>query len=797
MEALAESLRKYQEATNEINKEANYWSPGVENRVAFNGWEYYVPLKGRGEQEEKGFNLDPQKIGGDLQEKEYGFGGRKSESENVLLQTLADGARSALRLGRSDYTLSIKNAVNDKILNGDATKRITFEERMKDPEEFKREASGEKIVLHYEKNGDITVIKLNSSKEAEAIRRTWRESNPLLEKANAITGFVGQMHTRFNLAFTPMNFVRDALTNAYTLGAEFGPRESAQLIGEVSLQVASNGIYKAGKISMLLTQNKIAEAEAYAASQLAKGDSFVHDMLEYLKEGGRVSYLQGIAAKGKLNELMKEIRVNGPILESKEAITNFFDIYTDMFELASRTASYRVLSKIYMKEAEEKGFSGEKARAYAKTRATETAKNFANFEQVGTWGKQAGALFMFFRPAATGAVRAIDALRPAFDLLKSSKEIEERIRAQATGTKATEADIQKAIAKTKKQASSTAAMTAGLFGLGFTTYMMALLMSDNDEADRNKIATDDSVRWTRYARFFVFGNENAVQIPWGFGLGAFASIGSQVATMVNGNSKPTEMLSNIIGTSLDTFLPLPVSRMSFFDTPVNFIIDTAVPSVFRPLVEFAMNKDGLGRDIYNNRQGQGAAGSPYTGGDNIPQAYKDAAVALFEATGVSVSPNVLYFGASNYVDGLARATTTAYNWGLTLQGKKDFDPRRDTLILDSFIGAPSNYDSRKFSEAEKKIETIKARLANLENNPVGLNKYLDAHPMDMALVQYYNQSTNQTLRDVRGYMNDIRRDREMTPKEKKEQLDQFQPIQNAIKRDLVSIYTQMGDLDNR
>jgi chaperonin cofactor prefoldin len=170
---------------------------------------------------------------------------------------------------------------------------------------------------------------------------------------------------------------------------------------------------------------------------------------------------------------------------------------------------------------------------------------------------------------------------------------------------------------------------------------------------------------------------------------------------------------------------------------------------------------------------------------------------LFEATGVSVSPNVLYFGASNYVDGLARATTTAYNWKLTLQGKKDFDPRRDTLVLDSFIGAPSNYDSRKFSEAEKKIETIKLRLKNLEKNPEALDKYLDAHPMDMALVKYYNKSTNQALRDVRGFMNDIREDRTTTPKEKKEQLDQFQPIQNAIKRDLVSIYNQMGDLENR
>jgi hypothetical protein len=54
--------------------------------------------------------------------------------------------------------------------------------------------------------------------------------------------------------------------------------------------------------------------------------------------------------------------------------------------------------------------------------AVEYAKNLANFEQVGRWGKQAGALFMFFRPAATGAVRAIEALAPAFRLGHSMKQ---------------------------------------------------------------------------------------------------------------------------------------------------------------------------------------------------------------------------------------------------------------------------------------------------------------------------------------------------------------------------------------
>jgi hypothetical protein len=798
LDAIAATMKKYQEATNEINKEANYWSPGIANRVAFNGWDHYVPLKGRGEgKDTKDSAFEPHKIGGDLQERDYAFGGRSSESENILLQTLADGARSALRLGRSDLTLSIKNAVNDGILKGDAKKKISFEDRMKNPEEFKRETSGEKIVLHYENNGDVTVIKLDSSREAEAIRRTYREAHPLLEKANFATSLVGQFHTRFNLAFTPKNFINDALTNAFTLGAQFGPKKSFQLLGEISNQVASNGIYKALKVASLLQENKTAEVEAYAAAQLAKGDSFVSDMLEYLKAGGRVSYLQGIAARGKLNELMKEIQTNGPILKSKEAITNFFDLYTDMFELASRTASYRVMSKIYLDEAVEKGLAGEKAKEYAKVRATETAKNFANFEQVGEWGKWMGAMFMFFRPAATGAVRAIDALRPAFDKLKTHEELKQRIEAQAFGTKATAADIQKALDQTKREANNAAVMAFSLFALGASIYMISQMMSDEDEVGRNKVATDDSVRWTRYARFFVFGKDYAIQIPWGFGLGAFASAGAQVAAMMNGNAKPLEAMANIVGNSMDSFLPLPVSRMSVFENPIQFTIDSAVPSILRPFVEYAMNKDGLGRDIYNNRQGLGTPGSPYTGGDNIPQMYKDAATSLFEATGVAVGPNTLYFFANNYVDGLARVGASAWDWSLIASGKKDFEMRRGTLVLDSFIGAPSNYDSKLYSEAEKKIKNIDARLKNLENNPEALARYLESHPTDMALVQYYNSSSQQELRDVREIMNNIRENRELTPKEKKEQLDVFQPVQNTIKRNLVSVYNQIGDLENR
>lgn len=49
----------------------------------------------------------------------------------------------------------------------------------------------------------------------------------------------------------------------------------------------------------------------------------------------------------------------------------------------------------------------------ASAKAIGYAKALANFEQVGELGRAMGAAFMFFRPAATGAARAIEALVPA------------------------------------------------------------------------------------------------------------------------------------------------------------------------------------------------------------------------------------------------------------------------------------------------------------------------------------------------------------------------------------------------
>lgn len=788
-----DKLKEVQKETIELNKEANYWSQGVSNIVAFNGWKNYVPLKGRPDSkvDEELDPLKSRKIGGELQETERAFAGRESDSDNPVLQSLADGARAAMRLGRKDLTLSIKNAVNDGILKGDANTVIKFEDRANNPDALK-EAQGEKIILHYEPNGDIRVVKLQSKLEAEAVRRTYREANTLLEKANAITSGIGQLHTRYSLPFAPMNFVRDLLTNAYTLGAELGPKASYQLIAEVSRQVATNGgLFKAGKIAYLMANNRVGEAKAMAAK-----DPYVADMLEYLEKGGRVSYIQGIAAKGQMQELLKDVGRNN-VLKTKDQIEKVFDYWTDMFELASRTASYRVLKKNMMQEGKGKNLSGAELEDYASNRAAEYTKNLANFEQVGEWGKAMGAAFMFFRPAATGAVRALDAVLPAFtNYTNAQKKVTaELMKARGGAMKASAAEIDKAISDAYKKSSDARAMSAGLLGMGMAVYVMALMLSDDDDQERNKVATDDPVRWTRYARFFVPGMDNAIQIPWGFGLGAFAATGAQLASTIGGHTTPKEALSNVISIGLDSFLPLPFSRISPIDDPAAFLMDTATPSAFRPFLEFVMNKDGLGREIYNNRQSR--AGDAYTGGDNIPEMYKQAARFLFDATngGIDWSPNTMYFFANNYADGIMRGVSGVSSLAMSVTGYKEFDPKRDSIVFESFFGSPSNFDARQFSSVENQIKDIERRMNTLKsNNPAGYSDYLQNNPTHKYLVDYYNSQVNGRLRDIRKMMNDIRINREYTPKERGEMIDNLKPVQNLIKRNLLTAFEQISDL---
>ena len=779
VDKVIKAMRGLQEATKELNKEANYWSAPVQSVVDFYNWKNYVPFAGKEKYTNEAdamLDFNSNRLGREHQEVQNPFEGRETDSDNSIIQSLTDATRAAMRAGRKDVTLAIKNAVEkdkdgNQLLNGKVIKNIPFADRYKSLN--LAEEKKENVIFHYNKDGSIDVIEIYDKAQRNAIRRTYEQSQPIIDMLNHITSGVGQLHTRYNVAFAPVNFFRDALTNAYTIGVEMGPKAAAQFIGAIATDVASGGLFRAAKVASLYENGKFDQIRA-----MAKKSDYVRDMLEYIEQGGKVSYLAGLSSKGQFKELQKSLDRTG-ILKTKDQIDKFVDIWTDMFELASRTAAYRIAKS----QAKAEGLSDTEAQ----TKAAAYAKGLANFEQVGEWGRAAGAAFMFFRPAATGAVRALESLAPMLrDPEEALKELPEYIQKD----KVARAEFLKKYNDQKKAAT---AMTLGLLGMGSAIYLMSMAMSDDDDLGRNRTATDDANRWSRYARFHIPGIETPIQIPWGFGLGAFASAGAQVMALGTGNSSVKDALSNIVTTGLDSFLPLPVSRINPVDNFPAWLMDSATPSVARPFLEWVMNVDGLGREIYNNRQSR--YGDAYTGGDNIPELYKTAARTLADITGGKVdwSPNTMYFFANNYGDGLMRLAQTGYNVGLLASGEKAFNPKTDTILFDSFFGAPSNYDARQFSEVEKQILAKQQKLNMFRDaNPEAYARYIEKNPMDEYLVQHYNKVVNQDLKKLREEANIYRRMPGLSPKDRTEAVKNVVKFQNLVKRGIIEDFKLMG-----
>lgn len=787
LDPVFKAIQKLQEVTAEMNRSANYWSKPVESLVNLYGWEHYVPFKGKAEASagklDYLLNFDSEQLGKELQDAPHAFEGRVSESDNSIVQTMTDATRAAMRAGRADLTLSIKNAIEQKLLFGTVSDPIPFKDRYNVgiDEEKKRST-----VFHYNEDGSVQVLYIQDRSQLEAIRRTYQQSNPVIDMLNGWTSKLGQIHTRYNFAFAPMNFVRDMLTNAFTIGSEMSTADAARYIGAVASSVVNGGLGRAFKIASLYNQGKIPEIKRLAGgdkprNQLSNKELKYREMYEYIQQGGMVSYLQGLSSQGTFQSLQKDLTSSTP-KKWMDATNKVFDIYTDMFELASRSAAYSITKSSYMQG------SKKLSEAEAATRAAGYVKGLANFEQVGKYGKAAGAMFMFFRPAATGAVRALETIAPMVrDVDTVVAEFEANNPEVAKDPKAVAA-FRKDYEKQKKAAT---AMTLALMGLGALVYMMAMALSDDDELGRDRVATDDINRWTRYARFYIPGFEKPIQLPWGFGLGAFASSGAQMAALASGNASVKDVFNNIIEVGMDSFMPLPQSRINKFEQPAAWLMDTATPSILRPFFEWQMNIDALGREIYNNRNTR--MGDAYTGGDNIPQIWKSAARIMVEATNgaVDVSPNTLYFFANNYGDGPARLAQTFGSWASLAQGEKNFDPRHDTLLFSSFFGAPSNFDAREFSAVEKQIQSMEQKLKMFKDNPVMEARYAAANPMAEHLVDLYNKGVNRDLKQLRQEANEIRA-MQISPKAKEAMLKNIIRAQNLEKRFLIEEFKAYG-----
>jgi hypothetical protein len=797
IDAVIKQLQALHKVTIELNKDAYYWAQPVSNRVAFYGFENYVPLKANKNHkmldEELSLNFDgvgeDARRGKQFQDIAQAFVGHIAPSNNPVLQSLSEAIIAANRAGNgTDLTLSIRNALEKSDLNpdgqglikGTVVQHIPFSERSKSViDAIKRENT----VFHYNKDGSIDVLEIREKKIRESIRRTYETANQLTQFANTVTSTLGQLHTRYNFNFAPLNFVRDALTNAWAIGAGMGPKKSVEFITQIAGVVAKTGFTgKAFKVAAMYESKNVNQLEA-----LAKKDPDIRDMYELIKEGGMVEYMEGLSIKSNLNKLRKEVGRSG-IMTKLDQFNRVIDIWTNVFEIASRSAAYSVTKKSFHTKNIAKGMddkpgpNGEPSPALkaAMVEAADFTKNLANFQKVGEYGRGMGAAFMFFRPSATGAVRAIEAVAPAFrDIEAAVAELPPIIR----DNKEALAKFRKDYASKKKSAQQ---MMTALMSMGMLAYLISFMMSEEDDMGRNKAATDDMGQWNRFWRIHIPGVDTPFQMPWGFGLGSFMAAGAQMMAAFMGKQSFGSALTNVsTQIALDSFVPIPVSRMSAVENPGMWFIDSITPSTLRPIVELVVNKNGLGQDIRNVASSR-RMGDAFLGGDNIPESYKDMAEYFNVATGgfVDVSPNVMYFLFNSYMDGPAKLGDLIYNSMYLVTGEKEFKAKTDVPFIGSFIGAAPNVDSREWTSTEKQILEMKRRLN--APNPDAVDKFLDNNPLAEIVTNLYDQNLVE-LNRLRKEGNDIRAGG-YTPKERVELLEMNKMEQNMVKANLVEMF---------
>ena len=794
-----ESMDVINKETLRLNQEANYASPQALNIIQFYGWKNYIPFKKSNNWDydstsESFYNPTGGRLSRELKKLESSFEGNEGETSDPIVQVVVDASRAAARAGRINYTQSIYNAVTQtveytdpitgkqkrgKAIDGKVLNIYSYEQRYTNDEGLQKDIEKKNTVLHFLDDGSIAVIEIKDEKLVEAIRGSYADNPQFVAFMNRMTGFLGQLHTRFNPPFATLNFVRDAITNIFYISADLGIKDMGGYLQRIAKTITNGGFIRVAKVMNMYTKGRIKELEAYVASEKAKGQTLPESMYEYLQNGGMISYSQALSIETAYERLQENYaRSQKGIAKNKQTVKDFFDVWMSTFELTTRAAAYQTHKENYLTQ-NAPGRTGKQIPADIERAAIERsvvyAKRLSNFEERGIYGDFMGAWFMFFRPSAVGIVRAFESMDAA---LQRKDVAESNLPDIIKGNPEALENWSRNFDKRRKAAYGMAA--AGV-GMGYAVWHMAAMLGDDDD---NKTREDDPARWTRFARFDIswipgFEKGDVLQLPWGFGPGGFAAIGAQLAAYGGADKySMSEMIANISNITLDSFMPLPFSRMSPIEHPFQWALDTAMPSVAKPIFEYTMNMNAFGQNIYNPLQTR-KYGSAYGGSDNVAELYKDISIGLAEMSNGAIdwSPNVIAFFANNYGDAVGRVAHDLYGLGLTLKGDKQFDPKRDTVFFDSFISKYSNIEQREYADAVRKVDELNRKI-NLfkETNPIKYSEILSQFPAGPIVIKDYN-TLKADLDELNEQAKTIRKMPGLTAKERKLRLD---PIKDQI-----------------
>jgi hypothetical protein len=275
------------------------------------------------------------------------------------------------------------------------------------------------------------------------------------------------------------------------------------------------------------------------------------------------------------------------------------------------------------------------------------------------------------------------------------------------------------------------------------------------------------------------------------------AFGAQIAAYTSGEGvELKDFAVNTMHIAMDSFIPIPTSGIDPTENTTAFILDMTLPSVARPLAQFAMNRNSLDQQIY--RSSYNKYSSAYSANDSVPKIFKDASEYAFEFSDgkLVMSPDSMYFYTNNYADGISKIIESLYGGISVLKGDKYFDIEKDAFIFDSFLSTTSNLDARRFdtlknnlTEKSKILEDMKLR------NPQQAYKYANIiNPNLDVKLKVLDYFENKALKPIDTGANQIRNNITLNSKEKSTLLYRNKLEKNHVKKGAYDIIKSIDDL---
>lgn len=434
---------------------------------------------------------------------------------------------------------------------------------------FDQDAEGN-TVTHYEK-----VWFEDQAAAASIIGKNRKElDGPIMRGLTNYTSLFGRAVTQFTLAFGPVNYVRDTGEKAY------------------SLLATTPGINKA-KFLAAVARHFFSIENLRAALAFSRGQPMSNaagQALDQLAANGGLNTRTGSLSRD-VERIVKEMKRTDGWREVADSVGEAVHHYNNMFETAASLAVYRAL--------------GEATDGMPLDQRAFRVLNTMNFGQSGTYSPMLKAFYLFYNPAAQGALNA------------------------ARGVMAL------------KTGQGRAALIGAAIGYAFL-YAMARAIGgdDDDDGTGNRLDSLADASLSRNIPIFL-GDDFVVKLPVPFGLQT-AVWSSVVAAgrLLSGRYDPGEAVAFSLQGAAEQVAPFPLSRVDITEHPGFWAAKSLTPQWGQVLLNLAADRNDFGgkltaefmqRDKPTSTQGRAAT----------PDFYKSTAKEIFKLTGVDMAPEHL------------------------------------------------------------------------------------------------------------------------------------------------------------